>query len=247
MQQQPEELPKVYSAIYSGVPVYESLIENIPVMRRMADNYLNATQILKVRGFSKPQRTKILEQEILFTGGTHEKIQGGYGKYQGTWIPLEDGIQLAEKYGVRNTLEPILDFNPAEDPVGTKPISKRVPRVKGLTATGDLDGQARTPVRSRAASVVTPAGSPARTLTATRQEPTPISREFVRERQFTLPISLNKRMFDEDNARKEFFESVYSRKRTKTVEIVLTPVSSVVENEIINQEVKDVIKVMLYN
>ena len=75
--------PKVYSAIYSGVPVYEAIVNDVPIMRRMADDYLNATQILKVAGFPKPKRTKILEQEVL--QGQHEKIQGGYGKYQGTW------------------------------------------------------------------------------------------------------------------------------------------------------------------
>lgn len=80
-----EETPKenVYSAIYSGVPVYEVMINDIPIMRRMADSYMNATQILKIAGFSKPKRTKILESDVL--QGTHEKIQGGYGKYQGTW------------------------------------------------------------------------------------------------------------------------------------------------------------------
>ncbi len=77
----------VYSAIYSGVPVYEILYkgidEDIPVMRRMGDSYMNATQILKVAGFPKARRTKILEQDVLL--GIHEKVQGGYGKYQGTW------------------------------------------------------------------------------------------------------------------------------------------------------------------
>ena len=73
----------IYSAIYSGIPVYETLIGDVPVMRRMSDSYMNATQLLKIAGFTKPQRTKILETEIL--AGQHEKIQGGYGKYQGTW------------------------------------------------------------------------------------------------------------------------------------------------------------------
>lgn len=79
----PHGSPIIYSAIYSGVPVYEMMCKNTPVMRRMADAYMNATQILKVAGFSKPKRTKILEREVL--SGEHEKIQGGYGKYQGTW------------------------------------------------------------------------------------------------------------------------------------------------------------------
>ena len=52
-------------------------------MRRRADSYVNATQILKVAGVDKGRRTKILEKEIL--PGKHEIVQGGYGKYQGTW------------------------------------------------------------------------------------------------------------------------------------------------------------------
>lgn len=52
-------------------------------MRRRADGFLNATQILKLAGVEKGKRTKILEKEILI--GEHEKVQGGYGKYQGTW------------------------------------------------------------------------------------------------------------------------------------------------------------------
>jgi len=43
---------------------------------------MNATQILKVAEFDKPQRTRILEREV--QKGVHEKVQGGYGKYQGT-------------------------------------------------------------------------------------------------------------------------------------------------------------------
>ena len=50
-------------------------------MRRKADSWMNATQILKVADFDKPQRTRILEREV--QKGTHEKVQGGYGKYQG--------------------------------------------------------------------------------------------------------------------------------------------------------------------
>ena len=76
--------PQVYLAIYSGQKVYEMLVRDLPVMRRIEDSYLNATQILRAAGFSKPKRTKILELEI-HTTPAHEKIQGGYGKYQGTW------------------------------------------------------------------------------------------------------------------------------------------------------------------
>lgn len=71
----------VYKATYSGVPVYEMNCKGIAVMRRKSDSCLNATQILKVADFDKPQRTRILEREV--QTGEHEKVQGGYGKYQG--------------------------------------------------------------------------------------------------------------------------------------------------------------------
>lgn len=74
---------KIYSAVYSGVSVFEMNARGIAVMRRRSDSYLNATQILKVAGIEKGKRTKILEREVLI--GEHEKVQGGYGKYQGTW------------------------------------------------------------------------------------------------------------------------------------------------------------------
>lgn len=51
-------------------------------MRRRADDWINATHILKCAGFDKPARTRILEREV--QKGVHEKVQGGYGKYQGT-------------------------------------------------------------------------------------------------------------------------------------------------------------------
>jgi hypothetical protein len=69
--------------ITRSAQVYECMVRGIAVMRRRADSYVNATQILKVAGVDKGRRTKILEKEIL--PGKHEIVQGGYGKYQGTW------------------------------------------------------------------------------------------------------------------------------------------------------------------
>lgn len=73
----------IYLAVYSSVPVYEMVARGIGVMRRRSDSYMNATQILKVAGVEKGKRTKILEKEVAL--GVHEKIQGGHGRYQGTW------------------------------------------------------------------------------------------------------------------------------------------------------------------
>lgn len=75
------ETRQIFKATYSGVPVFEMICKGIAVMKRRSDSSLNATQILKVAEFDKPQRTRILEREV--QTGEHEKVQGGYGKYQG--------------------------------------------------------------------------------------------------------------------------------------------------------------------
>ena len=54
-------------------------------MRRRSDSYMNATQLLKVAGVEKAKRTRIIERDLVASGGTYQKIQGGYGRYQGTW------------------------------------------------------------------------------------------------------------------------------------------------------------------
>ncbi|KAF9972037.1 transcriptional regulator swi6 [Actinomortierella ambigua] len=99
----------IYTAIYSGVPVYETMCRGIAVMKRRSDSYLNATQILKVAGIEKGKRTKILEREVLT--GEHEKVQGGYGKYQGTWIPFQRGKELAQRYKVEPYLRALFDYD----------------------------------------------------------------------------------------------------------------------------------------
>lgn len=81
-------------------------VNNVAVMRRQTDGWLNATQILKVAGVDKGRRTKILEKEI--QTGEHEKVQGGYGKYQGTWIPFERGYEVCRQYGVEEMLMKLL-------------------------------------------------------------------------------------------------------------------------------------------
>ncbi|KAH8424271.1 putative APSES transcription factor [Aspergillus melleus] len=122
------DFSKIYSATYSSVPVYEFKIETDSVMRRRADDWINATHILKVAGFDKPARTRILEREV--QKGVHEKVQGGYGKYQGTWIPLPEGRLLAERNNIIDKLRPIFDYvagdrSPPPAPKHTSAASSR--------------------------------------------------------------------------------------------------------------------------
>jgi regulatory protein SWI6 len=88
-------------------------VNGIAVMRRRSDSWLNATQILKVAGVDKGKRTKVLEKEIL--AGEHEKVQGGYGKYQGTWINYRRGRAFCRQYGVEELLRPLLDYDMSSD------------------------------------------------------------------------------------------------------------------------------------
>lgn len=71
--------------------MFEFKIDGDSVMRRREDNWVNATHILKAAGFDKPARTRILEREV--QKGVHEKVQGGYGKYQG----MHRGLRIVRK------------------------------------------------------------------------------------------------------------------------------------------------------
>ncbi|RPD76431.1 apses-domain-containing protein [Lentinus tigrinus ALCF2SS1-7] len=147
---------KIYNAVYSSVQVYECMVRGIAVMRRRADSYVNATQILKVAGVDKGRRTKILEKEIL--PGKHEIVQGGYGKYQGTWIPLDRGRDIATQYGVAPLLAPLFDFVPNANPMGGLPAS--LSSVSGLAPPPIMPGSAlRLLNQGRAQGLFTPSTS----------------------------------------------------------------------------------------
>lgn len=109
-------------AAYSNISVYEMEVNGVIVMRRRSDSWLNATQILKVAGVDKGKRTKVLDKEILT--GDHEKIQGGYGKYQGTWINYQRGVEFCRQYGVEELLRPLLEYDLSTD--GTIPTQNRL-------------------------------------------------------------------------------------------------------------------------
>lgn len=89
------------------------MINSIAVMRRRKDSWLNATQILKIAGLDKGKRTKILEKEIV--PGEHEKVQGGYGRYQGTWINYNRGVEFCRQYGVLELMQPLLEYDMGQD------------------------------------------------------------------------------------------------------------------------------------
>ncbi|CEJ94064.1 Putative DNA-binding domain-containing/ankyrin domain-containing protein [[Torrubiella] hemipterigena] len=100
-------------------------------MRRRHDDWINATHILKAAAFDKPARTRILERDV--QKDVHEKIQGGYGKYQGTWIPLEAGEALAKRHSVYDRLAPIFEYvagNESPPPAPRHASKPKAPKAK---------------------------------------------------------------------------------------------------------------------
>ncbi|EDO18044.1 hypothetical protein Kpol_1045p30 [Vanderwaltozyma polyspora DSM 70294] len=104
--------PIIEIATYSETDVYECYIkgqESRTVMRRTLDDWINITQVFKLASFSKTKRTKILEKETKSID--HEKIQGGYGRFQGTWIPLICAKTIVIKYNIEDpVVSTILNF-----------------------------------------------------------------------------------------------------------------------------------------
>ncbi|KAK9467247.1 hypothetical protein V1512DRAFT_283554 [Lipomyces arxii] len=143
----------IYTAVYSGIPVYEMNVNGVAVMRRRSDSYLNATQILKVGGVDKGRRTKILEKEI--HTGEHEKVQGGYGKYQGTWIPFERGRQFCRQYLVEDVLLPLLEFDPSAPQSENTPTKEQAlaARRKQIYAVASAQSSLASPSGSMSASM----------------------------------------------------------------------------------------------
>ncbi|CAI8510000.1 unnamed protein product [Pichia kudriavzevii] len=125
---------EVYTATYSHIDVYESTIDGIQLMRRCDDNWVNATQILKIAGFGKTQRTRLLEREV--HNLVHRKVQGGHGKFQGTWIPLDLAIQLATRHEIPSEKLNVLFYNPETDP----PLPKKPPSSSTRSANNTPSG-----------------------------------------------------------------------------------------------------------
>src|SRR3954469_14759662 len=123
-------------------------VNGIAVMRRRKDSWLNATQILKVAGIEKGKRTKVLEKEILT--GEHEKVQGGYGKYQGTWINYRRGVEFCRQYGVEQLLRPLLEYDISHDGIAGVPQGMETPTKEQAMAAqrkrmyGGPDGRPQT-------------------------------------------------------------------------------------------------------
>ena len=136
-------------------------------MKRKNDGWVNATHILKAANFAKAKRTRILEKEVLKE--MHEKVQGGFGKYQGTWVPLNIAINLAEKFDVYQDLKPLFDFSEENGDAAPPPAPKHHHASKASSAKAKKAGR----------SVSSPAMNDSKTRASTRKANTPSSNDIT--------------------------------------------------------------------
>ena len=104
------KIGEVYKSTRDQIPVYRLRLENGVVMRRCSDDWINATHILRVAGFSPTESTGILKKEN--RKRPHDIVAEGHFEYHGTWIPLNDGLLLAKQYRVFDRIHKLFEPNP---------------------------------------------------------------------------------------------------------------------------------------
>ncbi|KAK6459284.1 transcription factor [Scheffersomyces xylosifermentans] len=156
---------QIYSATYSNVPVFEFVTSEGPIMRRKSDSWINATHILKIAKFPKARRTRILEKDV--QTGVHEKVQGGYGKYQGTYVPLDVGREIAKNFGVFDVLRPIFEFKYIEGKTETPPPAPKHNHASALNIA-----KRQTPQTRKSKYSIAPPGEPPKKRGRPKRVPT---------------------------------------------------------------------------
>ena len=102
-------------AVYANTPVYELLVRRgNSVMRRRADGWVNASQLLKVAGVTKAQRAKTLERDVAHpdSGVEHESLGPAHGRCEGVWMPAHDAEKMAGQHGVFEVVRPLFEYSP---------------------------------------------------------------------------------------------------------------------------------------
>lgn len=143
----------IYKAKYSNVDVYELAHPTGSIMKRKIDNWVNATHILKAANFAKAKRTRILDKDVV--NEKHEKVQGGFGKYQGTWVPLPLAITLAKKYNVYEDVKSLLSFVVKDGEPEPEPAPKHTHASKKNDGTKKKETSVKNKVNKKPESIGT--------------------------------------------------------------------------------------------
>lgn len=97
----------IFTAKYSSLDVFETKINNVAVMKLKKKQQVNAGQILKLAKLPKKKRTQIIKKLAQTIDG--ERIDFGFFKFQGFWIPLDAAKRLAKKWNVEKQLSNLFE------------------------------------------------------------------------------------------------------------------------------------------
>lgn len=114
--------------------MYNTKLPKETAMKRVDDGWINISQCFKLENFtaSKIKRHKILEDEEQAGAINIEKITGGWGRFQGSWISTDDAIYLFKKYSFQNYVNlTLLSFK--EDPNILLPFKQDVKHYEPVT------------------------------------------------------------------------------------------------------------------
>lgn len=114
--------------------MYNTKLPKETAMKRVDDGWINISQCFKLENFtaSKIKRHKILEDEEQAGAINIEKITGGWGRFQGSWISTDDAIYLFKKYSFQNYVNlTLLSFK--EDPSNLLPFKQDVKHYEPVT------------------------------------------------------------------------------------------------------------------
>ncbi|ORY46331.1 hypothetical protein BCR33DRAFT_783510 [Rhizoclosmatium globosum] len=114
----------IKTSTYSNTPVIELIYKGMSVLRRSGYLAINGTQILTIGGVTeRAKRARILDVKCIGEGWPVEKVQGGAGKFQGTWMPVVHALQLAKDYGVEKIVQQLVDYVPPANSAAASVIS----------------------------------------------------------------------------------------------------------------------------
>ncbi|KAI8841436.1 hypothetical protein BJ741DRAFT_594153 [Chytriomyces cf. hyalinus JEL632] len=139
----------IVCTLHGGVKVVELTHAGHSVMRRLSSNLsVNGTHILLLAGvIDKVRRSRILDEKCISLGWPHEKVQGGSGRFQGTWMGTKHALELAAEFNVQEIVQQLVDYVPAPDaqfvPHSTSStplnLSPQLPSRRGLKRKADAE------------------------------------------------------------------------------------------------------------
>ncbi|GME69476.1 unnamed protein product [[Candida] boidinii] len=105
------QVTPIYKKFYNGIKCIEMGLDNIPIIKRSSDSFVNITNIFRVLKVDNFKSSNFLQHispdELSIEEDTHsDKDSGDYS--QVTWISLSNAIEITKEFGIYEILKPLL-------------------------------------------------------------------------------------------------------------------------------------------